>query len=358
MGYRNIEDITRTARRLAGVGGLSLMLTACMGSGETGEGGESGPNWFERQVTGGATAAIELAAGPGMLPSIMATIEETCVAQQVLAGNTDSLGGAIAIGAAAQILQKVIEEQTGRKPMFCDQNFVGMILTTDRLMVRSIQEVAMGMETANRALGGKAFDVPRTLQLFLASNGTSMTGMQSADIKTSIQFIGEAAEAANTELQKRIDAGGLSEATALILAQSVRHLANAAYLRGKLLVAGFVINRTVTTIGGAQALINVAAIDLTGLREDFLQDLPGNTIRLVDATFKTVSLIGTIADVSNDDAFEKAFDEAAEPDTELLANVAAEISEIQTQFQDADLPTIEEGAKSKDGYGSILGSAG
>lgn len=358
MGYRNIEEIVRTGKRLAGVGGLAIMLSACAGGGETGEGGDSGPNWLERQVASGATATLELAAGPGMLPSIMATIEETCVAQQVLAGNTDSLGGAIAIGAAAQILQQVIEEQTGRKPMFCDQNFVGMILTTDRLMVRSIQEVAMGMETANRALGGKTFDVPRTLQLFLASNGTSMTGMQSADIKTSIQFIGEAADAANVELQKRLDAGGLSEATALILAQSVRHLANASYLRGKLLVAGFIINRAITTIGGAQALVNVAAIDLTGLREDFLKDLPGNTIRLVDATFKTVSLISTIADVSNDDAFELAFEEAANPDSRLLANVAAEVAEIQTQFEDTDLPTIEEGAKSKDGYGSLLGGAG
>ncbi len=350
----------RTGRRIAMTGGLALALGACAstGGGDGGGTSDNGGSWLGGLNGNWAVNSIEYAVGSGMLPSILATIEETCVASEVLAENAGGFGSALAIGLAANIIQDVIEKETGRKPMFCDQNFVGMLLTTDRLMVRSIREVALGMEIANRALGNKAFDVPRTLQLFLASDRTSMTGMQSADIKTSIEFIGDAADEASVELQRRIDAGGLSQTTALGLAQAVKHLANAAYLRGKLIVAGYIIHSSITDIGGgAEFLINAATIDMSGLRKDFLKDLPGNTIRLVEATIKSVNLIGKVAEVSDDAAFKLAFDDAKAPDVDLLASVAAEIANIQAQSSDADLPTIKEGAKSEGGFGGLLGGS-
>lgn len=359
MDIRGMYSRLWPGRRLLLAAAMSTALVACNGN-DGGSGPTTNSSSAQSQESeggstfGGLLNAItpdaETLVGSGVLPSMLAIAEETCVAQQVIAGNTDGLGGQIAMNIGFKIVQQTIEDETGRKPMFCEQNMVALLLTTDKLMGRSIKEVASGIEIANRALGGKVVDLPDTLALYLSGERRSLSSMQTSEIESTLTLVGETSAKLQAEIEARIQQGGLSDETIAQLLQAVQHLSNAAYIRGKLMVAGFVIKRALS-FGNPQTFALLFQKQ-TSIPEGFLEDLPSNTVGMVDATFKTFELISLISDVKDDDAFETAFDQVKKADDAVLAEISAEAASIQAANNDEGGPTVAEASEA--GFGTLL----
>ena len=288
-------------------------------------------------------------------PFVNSLMEEYCAAPLIVQafGSEQMREVAQIVGS---IQKAMVSKETKQKSLYCSQNLAGVILMTDRSMNEALNEVQLGIISANEALGlnqeGQKDILAqiarmRSLSIEEKLNSIYIQQLQSLDSKMSVL-----SSDATEKLSALADSDGITPAAETKLIEAHKNFVNFRYHQGKALSGIAIYGSALKAFGPVvlkESFTQALQIDRrkradkkseVSVTESVVTAFVTALPKFAETSFSAVKISSAIWDAADTGDFEEALEASNTPNQEAVLEMGKYASDVTASTSSLGLPGV------------------